>query len=61
MNCPKCGKILIKKNNKGNGNGPNGGYLSVSETMMDCIEIYDPDISYWECSDCGLRVYIGED
>ena len=59
MNCPKCGLALVKKTEKGEGNGPNGGSLYVMEEMRESIEDFDFDIEMWKCEQgCNLICYI---
>ena len=60
MNCPKCGKPMTKKADKGDGKGPNGGWLAVFEYYEgNCTEGYDFEIEMWQCP-CGVTAYISE-
>ena len=59
--CPRCGKPMIKKTEKGRDNGPNGGWLCVMEDMGNhAIEGYDFEIEMWRCEDCKATAYISE-
>ncbi len=60
MNCPKCGKQMVKKSDKGPGKGPNGGHLCVMEDDGCVTNGYDFDIEYWKCPACGVNAYISE-
>jgi hypothetical protein len=57
MYCPKCGNQAIR--NKGN--SPNGGELIVEEAFGRDCEVYDEDITEYECcaaNSCGAIFYM---
>jgi hypothetical protein len=53
--CPFCGpgRMMLMET-------PNKGKLYVAEELETATECFEANIEWWECSNCGTSMYLGE-